>query len=75
VSRNYATDRGIRIGSSEQDVLKAYGHAQLKEDPFENIKMTYSELGIEFTVDGSGPNSETRLSNIVKGIAVTKPGP
>ncbi|MGA7919993.1 MAG: hypothetical protein WCA38_09990 [Candidatus Acidiferrales bacterium] len=72
VSGNYSTDRGIRIGSSEQDVLKAYGNVELKEDPFQAIKMAYSELGIEFTVGGSGPISEERFKNIVKEIAVTK---
>lgn len=75
VSRNYATDLGIRIGSSQQDVLKAYGNVELKEDPFKDIKITYSELGIEFAVSGSGPNSEERFRNIVKDIAVTKPEP
>jgi hypothetical protein len=74
-SRKYATDRGIRIGNSDRDVLKAYGSVKKKPAPLEDFDLTYSKLGIQFGLGGSGANSEKSPSNIVEKIAVTKPWP
>ncbi|MGA7622640.1 MAG: hypothetical protein WCA91_03595 [Candidatus Acidiferrales bacterium] len=75
VSRKYATERGIRIGSSDQDVRRAYGYAEMKKGDFENFKMTYEGLGIEFTFGGTGRGAEQLPKNIVEEIAVSKPRP
>jgi hypothetical protein len=73
LSRRYATDRGIRIGSSDQDVWKAYGNVEKKLGDAQDISLSYPKLGIEFTLGGSGPNGQKLPGNIVEKISVTKP--
>jgi hypothetical protein len=72
-SRSYVTDRGIRIGSSDQEVLKAYGNAEKKETAFQEHEMVYSSQGIIFTFGGFGNGSEKLPNNIVDQIAIVKP--
>lgn len=64
-SRRYATDRGIRTGSSMKDVLRAYGTTYRKFDDFGNVGLSYDGLGISFTL---------LSNNTVQKIEVSKPG-
>jgi hypothetical protein len=72
-SRSYATDRGIRIGSSEQDVIKAYGNATKEETPFQDYEIVYTKIGVIFTFGGYGANSEKFADDIVRQVGIMAP--
>jgi hypothetical protein len=74
-SRKYRTDRGIRIGSSDQDVWKAYGKLETKQSDSGNTEsdLSYPALGIEFHLGGLDENSQELPKNIVGKIEITKP--
>ena len=63
----YATDQGIHLGSSEQDVLAAYGRPS-EQSQFEDgsLSRSYDALGILFDLGAAGEHA-------VEGIRVYEP--
>jgi membrane-associated protease RseP (regulator of RpoE activity) len=66
-ARRFVTDRGIRIGSSEQDVLRAYGTPSQRERySGGGFFMSYDKIGLSFDLSEQG-------QHVVQGIRVFRP--
>jgi hypothetical protein len=76
-SRKYVTDRGIRIGNSTQDVLRAYGNEVVKQKDGGDADsdLIYAKLGITFYLGGSDENDKRLPNTMVGKIEVVQPKP
>jgi hypothetical protein len=60
-SARYVTDRGIKVGSSASDVVRAYGGGYVSE----NNELVYYERGIHFLLDNKRDEQPVRRIQIM----------